>query len=427
MNHLKKIVLCLLTACLFLSAVLCDASAAQAKSIYSRISIYGSCQSTTVYTDQRSSLIGVIKSYASTSNSDKERMQKALDKVDADLVWTTSNPDVVQFLSGYTTDENGQPVTVTVKKLTRKNNYLRTALSSAQLIGLSEGTSTVTVKSKLLNQTLKYKVTVKKAELAADNGVFYAGNSYTFSMRGDATAESFASSDPSIASIDAATGKLKAKKTGKVTISCVADDGNTYKCRLKIRKKGLSYTKLTSYYYTGMSKGHYTTFPLVAAGIDVKSWKSSNPKVCTVVNLGSVGNLQMRSTGKCTITCTDTKGKKYTCKLTVTGGKTWGGLNNGYRPTLSTLKTHGYYKDINKVMDYGNVIVTIIEYDHDISLGNGNKPLTHQDCENTRQILRERFPYQTVEYAVGGDYLLFTNNSGTENGRLWLSCYYVNN
>ncbi len=150
------------------------------------------------------------------------------------------------------------------------------------------------------------------------------------------------------------------------------------------------------------------------------TWKSSNPKVCKVFNNGSVGRLEMHSTGKCKITCIAKNGKKYTCNLTVTGGKTWGGLTHGYRPTLSQVKKHGYYKDINKLLDYGNVIFVICSYDSTnsennnkptINLKNGNKVFPVSKMDYIDDILYERYPDATIKMVEGlGDYLLFTND-----------------
>lgn len=343
--------------------------------------------------------------------------EAAKEEVLADLEWKTSDASVACICE----DKgrvNGEAIKGEPKKTLKGKSY-------AYIYGVSEGTATITIKSKLTGITHKMKVTVKGTGLAADNKVFYAGKSYTFSIRGgDMNGVAYSSSDESVATIGETTGIMEAKKAGKTTISCLADDGNTYKYKVTVKKKGLSYTKLTSYYFTGMKEGCYTQFPLVAAGIDVKSWKSSNKKVCKVINNGTVGILEMRGTGSCKITCTAKDGKKYTCKLTVVGGKVWSGLNSGYRPTLSELKKHGYYNEINKMMDYGNVIVTIQETQHEISLKNGNTPLVHEDGENAELILKARFPDKKIE-GKWSDYLGFNNDSRSKYGCLRLHYYYV--
>lgn len=428
MNHLKKKLSLLLSACLFICCVFADCSVARAETVYQHLIVSISADDLTMYTGQLDSLSinTIIYSWTGASidcDSDYDSIKKAEEEVLSNLIWTSSDASVLQFVSDHVYDELGNlSEYVTVKKLTSSNYKLSDKLSQVQLMAMSEGTATVTVKSKLMNQSMKCKVTVKNTELAPDNPVFYVGNSYTFSMRGNADAVSFSSSDAAIAAIDASTGVMKTKKAGKATISCLADDGSTYKYKVNVKKKGLSYTKLTTYYYEESRK-----FPLVAAGIDVKSWKSSNKKVCTVVNNGTIGTLKTQGTGTCTITCTAKDGKKYTCKLTVAGGKPWGGLKGGYRPTLSTVKKHGYFNDINTIKDYGTAIVTIIERDHEFSLGNGNTPLTHADCDSTEKTLKQRFPDKTIKCAVSdsSDYMLFTNNSGTKSGRIYVSCYYV--
>ena len=401
---------------------------ASAADIYSLFNLYINKTSMTLYTNQPDMTLYGGTGHTILDKYSEKQYTAAEKKITDDLVWSTSNASVVQFVTNYIhyTDVDGTVTTTydTAKKLSKSlGNYS----GMVNLVGLSEGTATVTLKSKKLNSSVKCKVTVKNAEIKADNTSFYANNTYTFSMYGNTTAVSYRSSNTKVATIDEATGVMKTKKDGSTTISCLGENGKTYTYKVKVKKQGLNYKKLTTYYYTGLREGCYTAFPLVAEGIDVKSWKSSNKKVCKVNNYGSIGELQMTGTGKCTITCTAKNGKTYKCNLTVVGGKSWGGLNNGYRPTLSTLKKHGYYNDINKILDYGKVIVTILEYDHKIDLKNGNKKMTMQDSYDASKILAERYPGATIQ-SVGqglGDYLLFTNDKKTKSGRIWVNCYYV--
>ncbi len=321
---------------------------------------------------------------------------------------------------GFVTETNweeGNPTYKTAGSLAEGNQVVT-------LLALAEGTSTITVRSDLLKQSYKCKITVKNAELTCDDKLYYEKNTYHFSMKGNATGVSYSSSNPEVATLDEKTGVVTTKKTGTVTISCVADDGKTYTCKLKVRKRGLSYTKLTTYYYIGFRKGCYTYFPLIAEGIEVKSWKSSNKKICKVEKKGGAARLKMLGTGKTTITCTSKDGAKFKCKVTVVGGKKWGGLSGGYQPKVSTIKKHGYFKDINSVMDFGDVVVCMYEYDHKIKLGNGNKRLSKKTIEAAKKILENRYPDKTIQ-TFGGDYLCFTNNNGKKIGRIWYSCYYV--
>lgn len=378
-----------------------------AKSKYDTYELSLNHSHVTLYTGQEPTLIqSGIGAYMQLD-------EKIVSTIRNNLQWTSSNPNVVQFVTS-TYYING-----VVDKYETTGKCSGTA--SVRLLGVTEGTATITLKSPQLKKTLSFKVTVKNAELTCNDSVYYANNTYTFFMAGNATATTFSSSNKKVATIDSATGVLKTKKTGTTTISCVCADGTTYKCKITVKKQGLNYTKLTSYYYTGMIKGYYNTFPLIAAGINVKKWKSSNPKVCTVKSHGSLCTLQVRGLGKATITCTAKNGKKYKCKLTVTGeGKTWG----AYRVPLSSLKKHGYYKDINKIMDYGNVIATIVTTSNEVALKNGSTLSRDFLLSEPEKILSDRYPEQQI-HEGGGGYVWITNDKKTKTSVLQVYYYYV--
>ncbi len=413
MGNSKKWKALVLSLCMVMSVLLGGTTEVYAaNNVYETMGIELDESPMTIYTNQIE--LRRIDVYNDSFQSDST----AREKVFKSIVCTSSDKSVVSFVTEKIKDKNGAVSYKTSGKINLQGGY------SITLLGASPGTATITVKSNILNQTYKFKVTVKDAGLESDAYVHYTGNKYTFTLEGNAKGVSYSSSNKSVAVINKKTGVVRTKKAGTTTISCVADNGKTYTYKMKVKKSGLSYTKLTTYYYTGMREGYYSEFPLVAAGIDVKSWSSSNKKVCKVENLGRLGYLKVVGTGKTTITCTSKSGKKYTCKLTVVGGKTWGGLNRGYRPTLSTLKKHGYYKDINTVKDYGDVMVAIAEYDHKIKLGNGNKPLTSKDVRGAEAIFNNRYPSAIVSDNFS-THVLFTSDNKKKSGRLFIFWYYV--
>lgn len=417
MKKIKGIKARILVLCIVLSILVADKRVALAEEIYSNFYMKFAVDDITLYANQDEYfLFGQI--WYMVGDYSESAEEKAREKINKDLIWKSSDASVVGFITNKTYDVDGNVTYETTGKL-------NSGESSVRLYGLSEGTATITLKSSILNQSCKCKVTVKNAELTCEDKVFYEKNTYAFQMKGNTTGVSYASSNEEVAVVDEKTGVVTTKKAGKTTISCIAENGETYTCKMQVKKRGLSYTKLTAYYYTGFRKGAYTYFPLVAKGIEVKSWKSSNKKICKIEKIGRIGKLKMLGTGKATITCTGKDGSKYKCKLTIVGGKAWGGLNGGYRPTLSTVKKHGYFKDINSVMDYGDVVMYIEEYDHEINLGNGNKRLSKKAKEKAEKILGNRYPGKTVRQAGGGDYLCFTSDNGKKGGRIWYACYYV--
>lgn len=293
------------------------------------------------------------------------------------------------------------------------------------LKGVKEGTTNVKLIASELNKTLTCKVTVKYAELVSIVGTsVYAGNTYNMEMKGNTSGTQYISSDEKIATVSK-DGVVKTITTGKVTISCSGDDGKNYSCELTVKKPGLNYTKLTTYYYTGFLKGCYTQINLVAAGIQVKKFTSSNKKVAIVDKYGVISSIGV---GKCTITCTAKNGKKYKCALTVEGGKKWGGLYGGYTITKSKLKTLALYKKLNKVCDYGNAISVAYSInwktgaldfkDKEIAARENNWFLYYE------LVLEGRYPNKKVD-TTGGDFLIVKNKDGSSYRTIRVITYYV--
>lgn len=294
------------------------------------------------------------------------------------------------------------------------------------LEGVKEGTANVKLSSTKSKKTLTCKVTVKYAELFSIVGTkVYAGNTYNMEIKGNVTGTGtqYISSDEKIATV-IKDGVVKTLTPGKVTISCVGDDGKTYQCELTVQKPELNYTKLTTYYYTGFQKGSYTHVKLVAAGIQVKKFTSSNKKVAIVDKYGVISSIGV---GKCTITCTAKNGKIYKCALTVEGGKPWGGLYNGYTITKSKLKTLELYKKLNKVYDYGDAISVAYSYNR----AKDGTDIKDKEVEANVEswvyyylLLEERYPNRIV-LSSGGDFLMVKNNDGSPNRSIRFITFYV--
>ena len=353
----------------------------------------------------------IIISY---SDVHSETNDKKVEKIRKDLVWTTSNPEVVAFAGVPNHDPDTGETTYETKKQIKGQDL-------ASFLPIKKGTAVVSIYSKLLNQTIKFKVTVKNAEVTSNYEMFYDHNTYEMKLEGNANAVSFSSSNEKVATVNSKTGKVTTLKPGNTTISCNADNGYTYSYKMQVKKRGLNYKKLTAYYFTGMRKGCYTEFPLVAAGVQVKSWSSSNKRVCLVENHGSLGILKTNGTGKCKITCIAKDGTKYVCDLTVVGGTTWSGLG-GYTPTLSELKKHGFYNDINAINDYGDVIVAIYDYAKEINFNNGHKKISVHPEDQMRQMMQHRFGDAFSN--GGGDYVQATLDNGKKLARIWVEFYY---
>lgn len=373
----------------------------------------------TLYLDQEDQSLLSVSFYSyNQSEFSSEDYQKEWEKIQKDLIWSTSDVSILGFVKNYQYDEHGQCIPE-ISDVLKYQDWM-----VPRMIGLKKGTATLTISSRKYKISASCKITVKNAELTCEDEVYYTGNTYQFVMKGNAKAVQYTSSDPKTASVNAKTGKVTAKQPGEIVITCTADNGTSYTKKMKIQKAGLNYSNITSYYFTGYQKGCYSTFPIVAKGIQVKKWSSSDPKVVKVKKKGSVGQLEIHGTGKCTVTCTDQSGKTYSCKVTIVGGRPWSGLSHGYLPDINVVKKHGYYKDINSVQDYGKIVFYLVDYNQSINLKNGHKKMSLKQAEEqARQILQGRYPGKEIQYCGGGDLIQFT--SGNQLARIWYGCCYV--
>lgn len=129
----------------------------------------------------------------------------------------------------------------------------------------------------------------------------------------------WSSSNSKIITVNAKTGKITAKKTGKAYIIVKMKSGATAKCKVTVQKSPVKTTKLTvnQTKVTLKLKGGKKTFQIAAVKTPVTSlekvtYKSSNTKVATV---SSKGKITAKKAGKATITV---KAGKKIKKITVT-------------------------------------------------------------------------------------------------------------
>lgn len=366
------------------------------KDLFKKVNFYFKNESVSMHIgDQTGSLLIPI---ADTGALDNETNIKVVDILNSEdfkksQVYTSSDPEVVCFI-----DTKNGPV-----------NYVGevTECQGIPVIkALKEGKAVITLKYPTIGKSIECQITVEGAGLYCRSFKYYAGNSYVFQLKGrDITPVSFKSSDKTIAKVDEKTGEVTTLKKGKVTISCKASDGNTYKKKITIAKPGISQTKIIINPYVnadGKHPDYIKNYPLVVYGYNVKKWKTSDKKVAVVEELKideytSIGFVKYKGNGSCTITAYTTDGKKLKCKVKTKGvefsAETLLSIN-GY-PESKLKKTYPeFYKTINKKLDYGNVVVWTV-VDDKIKLNNGNKAVTidADTCNKMINKLDQRFPY----------------------------------
>ena len=175
------------------------------------------------------------------------------------------------------------------------------AEQDGKLTGQKVGSAFVTV-TDVQGTEYECQVTVEPTTTTSKVKLTVAGEK-TLKLEGRTIAEA-KSSSKKLATVDA-KGKVKALKSGRVTITLTDTLGDVHKYELTIASK-LNTTKA--------ELSETKTLQLKLAGSAVKKAKSSNEKVAIVSETGKVTAL-MEGTAK--ITLTDNAGQKHTAKVTV--------------------------------------------------------------------------------------------------------------
>lgn len=114
---------------------------------------------------------------------------------------------------------------------------------------------------------------------------------------------------------------LKAKKTGKATITVTMNSGAKATVKVTVNNKKVVTKKLTMSKKTAkVKKGKKLTLTVTRNPINATekiTWKSSNKKIATVKNGKVTVKKNAKAGKKVTITARTTNGKKATCKITV--------------------------------------------------------------------------------------------------------------
>lgn len=185
--------------------------------------------------------------------------------------------------------------------------------------GSRTGTATITVTTRA-GATATCRVTVKlmttKLTMSKTKLELVQGKSATLKVTrtpSKATEKiSWSSSNPKVASVTQ-SGKVRAKKTGTVTITAKAANGVKATCKVTIKKASLKLKKAKGTVKVGKSLKIQvkSTFP---KNDKIKSYKSSNSKVAKVDKKGKVTG---KKKGTAKITVTTKSGAKAIFKVTV--------------------------------------------------------------------------------------------------------------
>lgn len=143
-----------------------------------------------------------------------------------------------------------------------------------------------------------------KPKINKTKQTMYIGQTMNLKVTGTTQKVTWSTSNKKVATVST-KGKVTAKKKGTATITAKVSN-KKYTCKVTVKAPKLSATSKK------LDIGK--TYTLKLTGATAKSYSSSNQKIATVDRKGKI---TAKKTGKATITVKDTKGRKYTCKITV--------------------------------------------------------------------------------------------------------------
>lgn len=203
-----------------------------------------------------------------------------------------------------------------------------TVSQSGQIDAISEGKTTITVKTKDGGKTASCTVTVKPVAVSSvtlDKETLSLKIGETYSLFATVLPESAAnkkvswsSSNKSVATVDE-TGKVTAVGVGSVKITVTTNDGGkTATCSVvvsPISVTGVSLNKASMSLTIGATEQLIATVTPSSAANKIVTWSSSNSNVATVDSNGNVSAIKV---GTAIITATtEDGGKKATCSVSV--------------------------------------------------------------------------------------------------------------
>ena len=237
------------------------------------------------------------------------------------------------------TVNKGKKVTITANVAPSKHTDLLTWKSSNPSIatvdqngvitGKAAGSCRVTVtttsgKMATCTVTVKFPATsVKINTVSASSKTIYVvkGKSYTLSatMGPAKTTDrvTWSSNKKSVATVNASTGKVIAKKKGTATITCKTTSGKKAKIKVVVVAKEVKATKIKLPSSKSVKKGKsikLTATVTKSSSTDTLSWSTSKKAVAIV---DRYGNVTGKKKGTCYITVRTSSGKTAKCKITV--------------------------------------------------------------------------------------------------------------
>lgn len=190
------------------------------------------------------------------------------------------------------------------------NKKIATVNSSGKVTAKKAGEVAITAKAN--GKTAKCTVTVKNPSttLNKKTSTVYVGKTLklTATVKGKSSKVTWKSNNKKIATVNS-SGKVTAKKAGKVTITAKAN-GKTAKCTITVKNPSITLNTKKSTLYVGDTLQLNATVKGASSKV---TWKTSNSKYATV---SSSGKVVAKTAGTVTITA-KANGKTAKCTVTI--------------------------------------------------------------------------------------------------------------
>ena len=243
-------------------------------------------------------------------------------KVSLNKASVTINKGKTAALAATVTPSNATNKAVTFKS---SNTKVATVDKNGKVKAVGKGTATITVAAadgSGVKATCKVTVKVPATKVTLNTKKVYVVKGKSVSLKAtmtpsDTTDKITFKSNSKNVTIDK-KGKLKAKKTGTVTITAKATSGKKVTCKVYVvskatKSKSVKLNKKSASLKAGKTLTLKATMS-PAKSTDTVKWTTSNKKIATVDAFGTV---TAKKKGKVTITAKTSSGKKTTCKITV--------------------------------------------------------------------------------------------------------------
>lgn len=188
------------------------------------------------------------------------------------------------------------------------------------------------------------KIVASGTYLKQTSITIYVGDKKTLALANNNGGTTFTSSKKKVVSVSS-KGVIKGLKKGTAIITA-KNNGVVSKCKVIVKNRTLNYKKAT------ITEGF--SLKLKLSGTGTVKWSSSNKSIATV---SSKGLVKAKQPGKVTITA-KSKGKKYTCKITVARNE------KSFTPYSGSYSNLDTYHEITKIYKSGSKYVVEVTYDN---------------------------------------------------------------